>query len=62
MKAGENNGKTLPQRNVVRSLKRLGEWRGETMTFATPGPGAGLRAVVLVQGKDGGPILAAFRI
>jgi hypothetical protein len=63
VKAGENNGKTLPQRNVVRSLKRLGGWTGEAMAFAAPAPDAGgLRDVVLVQGRDGGPILAAARL
>lgn len=62
VKAGENGGKTLPQRNVVRSLKRLGDWRGAAASFATPAAGAGLSRVVLVQGKDGGPILAALRL
>lgn len=62
VKAGENIGKTLPQRNVVRALKRLGEWRGEASTFAAPAAGPGLRSVILVQGKDGGPILAAARL
>ncbi|HEY0646990.1 DUF1223 domain-containing protein [Phenylobacterium sp.] len=62
VKAGENGGKTLPQRNVVRSLKRLGEWRGAATSFATPAAEAGLRSVVLVQSKGGGPILAAARL
>jgi hypothetical protein len=62
VKAGENGGKTLPQRNVVRSLKRLGGWRGAPVTFALPAATSGLRSVVLVQGKDGGPILAAARL
>jgi hypothetical protein len=62
VKAGENTGKTLPQRNVVRSLKRLGDWQGREAAFAAPPAPAGLRSVVLVQGKDGGPILAAARL
>jgi hypothetical protein len=62
VKAGENGGKTLPQRNVVRSLKRLGGWTGQAATFAAPASDASLRSVVLVQGKDGGPILAAARL
>lgn len=62
VRAGENGGKTLPQRNVVRSLKRLGEWRGAATTFTAPAPGPGLRGVVLVQAKAGGPILAASRL
>jgi hypothetical protein len=62
VKAGENGGKTLPQRNVVRSLTRLGEWRGAATSFAAPAVEAGLRSVVLVQATDGGPILAAARL
>jgi hypothetical protein len=62
VKAGENHGKTLPQKNVVKSLKRLGDWKGEAASFAVPGAPTGLKTVVLVQGKDGGPILAAARL
>lgn len=62
VKAGENTGKTLPQRNVVRSLTRLGDWQGREAAFTAPAAGPGLRSVVLVQGKDGGPILAAARL
>lgn len=62
VKAGENTGKTLPQRNVVRRLSRLGAWTGATATFALPHPEPGLRDLVLVQVRDGGPILAMGRL
>jgi hypothetical protein len=62
VKAGENGGKTLPQRNVVRSLKRLGDWTGQAASFAAPPADPSLKAVVLVQAKNGGPILAAARL
>jgi hypothetical protein len=62
VKAGENGGKTLPQRNVVRSLRRLGDWTGQAASFAAPAADPTLRAVVLVQAKNGGPILAAARL
>ncbi|MBU1379052.1 MAG: DUF1223 domain-containing protein [Alphaproteobacteria bacterium] len=62
VKAGENGGKTLPQRNVVRSLTRMGGWRGQAATFAAPAADPSLRSVVLVQASDGGPILAAARL
>jgi len=58
VKAGENTGKTLPQRNVVRGLKRLGSWTGQAASFMAPTVDPSLRAVVIVQGKDAGPILA----
>ncbi len=62
VKAGENTGKTLPQRNVVRSLSRLGVWTGPAVVFALPRAEPGLRTVVLVQTREGGPILAAGRL
>lgn len=62
VKAGENGGKTLPQRNVVRSLKRLGAWTGQAASYAAPASDPALRSVVLVQTADGGPILAAARL
>ena len=58
VKAGENTGKTLPQRNVVRGLKRLGGWTGQAASYTAPAVDRSLRAVVIVQGRDAGPILA----
>ena len=62
IRAGENGGKTLPQRNIVRSLKNLGSWTGQPVTFAVPRADPTLRDVVLVQSRDGGPILAVGRL
>jgi len=61
VKAGENTGKTLPIRNVVRQLTRLGGWDGKAATFRYSAAPAGLDSVVIVQTRDGGPILAAAR-
>ncbi|HTQ15332.1 MAG TPA: DUF1223 domain-containing protein [Rhizomicrobium sp.] len=58
---GENSGATLEQRNVVRALTLLGEWKGGAMHFAFAPAQAGLRTAVLVQWGRGGPILAAAR-
>jgi hypothetical protein len=58
---GENGGKTLPHKNVVRELTKLGEWTGGARTWrAPPGP-ADLRTAVVLQAPSGGPILAAAR-
>ena len=60
---GENNGKTLPHRDVVRELTRLGAWRGAPVGFPTSPPAdPALRTAVLVQAREGGPILAAARL
>jgi hypothetical protein len=57
---GENAGRTLPHRNVVRQLVRLGRWTGATALYSLPPAGMpGLVDAVLVQQGAGGPILAA---
>lgn len=61
--AGENAGRTLAQRNVVRELVRLGEWRGDDARYALPpAHQAGLETAVLVQRGTGGPIVAARKL
>ena len=61
VRAGENTGKTLPIRNVVRALTRLGKWDGAAASFRFPAAPEGLQSVVIVQTREGGPILAAAR-
>jgi hypothetical protein len=62
VKRGENAGRTLPHRNVVRELVRLGRWNGQaTVLPAPPAKDPALAAAVLVQQSGGGPILAAAR-
>jgi hypothetical protein len=59
---GENAGKTLPHRNIVRQLVRLGAWTGKAASFDLPAASdLALRTAILVQAKKGGPILAAAR-
>ena len=62
IRAGENGGKTLPHRNIVRELVKLGDWSGAPHAYALPAATrAGLSTAVLVQAGGGGPILAAAR-
>ena len=57
---GENAGRTLPHKNVVREVADLGAWRGGAHTFALTAPSRpGLKTAILVQQGVGGPILAA---
>jgi hypothetical protein len=57
---GENGGRTLPHKNVVKELVKLGSWSGKAETFAIPQtPRSGLRAAVLIQQGPGGAIVAA---
>jgi hypothetical protein len=59
---GENGGLTLPHRNVVKQLVKLGVWKGTPADFALPpATQPGLRDAVLVQAGAGGAILAAAR-
>jgi hypothetical protein len=56
---GENGGRTLPHKNVVHELIRLGAWTGASESFALPPAEGGLRTAILVQTVATGPILAA---
>ena len=62
IKAGENGGRTLPHRNVVRELVVLGKFGGGSQSWALPtAKQAGLKSAVLVQSGVLGPIIAAAR-
>lgn len=59
---GENGGLTLPHKNVVKQLVKLGEWNGKEASYAIPAASqSGLREAVLVQSGPGGAIVAAAR-
>jgi hypothetical protein len=59
---GENGGRTLPHRNVVRQVARLGVWNGGAETYRLPAADQpGLKTAILVQAGPGGAILAAAR-
>jgi hypothetical protein len=59
---GENSGRTLPHKNVVKELVKLGDWSGKAVAYSVPQTeNAGLREAVLVQAGPGGAILAAAR-
>jgi hypothetical protein len=63
IRRGENGGKTLPHRDIVRQVVRLGGWFGTARSFPLPGGGGpGLKTAILVQTADGGPILAAAKL
>jgi hypothetical protein len=57
---GENSGRTLAQRNVVRELVHLGTWNGDSVTFSLPTSSShGLKTAAFLQGQGGGQILGA---
>jgi hypothetical protein len=64
---GENTGRTVTYVNVVRSLKRLGDWTGAAVTFEVPAatlPAEADGYVVLLQAgseRKPGAILGAVR-
>lgn len=60
IRAGENGGRMLAHRNIVRQLLKLGRWAGVPERYALPAAAQpGWRSAVLVQGGAGGPILSA---
>ncbi|WP_277981399.1 DUF1223 domain-containing protein [Sphingomonas phyllosphaerae] len=63
IRAGENGGRTLPHRNIVRQLEALGTWSGRGVSFALPAtPNPAFRTAILVQAGKGGPITASSRL
>jgi hypothetical protein len=63
IRAGENKGRTLPHRNIVRDLKKLGSWSGAATSFVLPASkDQNYASVVMVQRGTAGPILAARRL
>ncbi len=62
IKRGENGGRTLPHKNIVRELARVGRWSGSAETLPIPRSADPiLRTAILVQNPGGGNILAAAR-
>ena len=62
IRGGENGGRTIVHKNIVRQLVPLGSWRGRPLRFSLPQAGAGLRSAVFLQAGRGGAIVAARRI
>lgn len=58
---GENEGVTLPHKNVVRELTRLGSWSGQAASYEISPAKEGLATAILVQRPNGGAILAAYK-
>lgn len=60
VRTGDNRGQTVPHRNVVVEIKRLGAWRGRPTAYRMPpAPSEGLATAVIVQGPHGGRVIAA---
>jgi hypothetical protein len=58
VKTGDNKGKTIVQKNVVREVTRLGSWKGRPAAFKLPAATEdGLKSVVIVQGARGGRVV-----
>ena len=57
VKSGDNRGRTVVQKNVVREIRRLGPWRGRPTAYRVRPGEEGLKTVVLVQAARGGRIL-----
>ena len=61
--AGENTGRTLPHRNIVRGLYDLGEWTGASKQVELPAiEDSRYRSAVLLQTGEGGPLIAAHKL
>jgi hypothetical protein len=62
IRSGENSGKTLPHKNIVRQIDNLGTWNGKAYSFTLSKPhNASWKSVILVQ-SNSGAILSAKAI
>lgn len=61
IRAGENGGRTIPHRNIVRDLVALGTWNGVAKRFTLPTAVPGMETALILQAGRGGPIIAARR-
>jgi hypothetical protein len=66
---GPNKGKKIVHGNMVKGIHKLGEWKGGNVMLPLPGPEqmgsmgyGGLDVVAVVQGQNGGGIVAAQRL
>lgn len=58
VKAGDNRGETVVQKNVVREIRRLGTWRGRPQAYRIGEPAdEALKTVVVVQAAKGGRVI-----
>ncbi len=61
VRRGENAGRTLPHKDVVREMLLIGRWDGRAASFPLPAGPPGLAEAAIVQEAGAGPILAAAR-
>jgi hypothetical protein len=62
VRSGDNKGKVIPHRNVVREIARLGAWKGRPTAYRLPAPTEeGLATLLLVQAAKGGRMIAAAK-
>ncbi len=61
IKRGENAGRTLPHKDVVREMALIGRWDGRAASFPVPAGTSGLAEAAIVQSAGAGPILAAAK-
>lgn len=66
VKRGENRGRTIRNRNVVRGLQRIAMWHGQAleqpMMISELAPDGGDSCAVLLQSQRTGRIMAAARV
>ncbi|MFI4976452.1 MAG: DUF1223 domain-containing protein [Caulobacterales bacterium] len=62
IKAGDNRGETVSERNVVVQLQRLGAWKGRPVSFKLPAaPQDGLATVVVLQYAGAGRVIGVLQ-
>ena len=62
IRAGENGGRAIAHRNIVRQIVPIGQWTGRPLHVALPPARPGLASALLLQSGKGGPIVASRKL
>jgi hypothetical protein len=62
IRSGENGGRTLPHRDIVKRLTAIGSWNGRSASYPRASALPNTVQAVLVQAGPGGAIIAATKL
>lgn len=62
IRSGENGGRTIVHRNIVRQMMVLGSWSGRATRYVLPAGNRTYKTALILQSGRGGPIISARKV